>query len=134
MLLDPDPAQLATRQRSATRGARVCPTAGLLGTPATIQYSRPDSSGNTDSGISSATKNVVLTGGILEYGFRLFPGAGPETDTCTSNAATISGSESVVIILLNNQTSCALTFSGAAAFVHYFIFLEQRQYHLQQHR
>ena len=61
---------------------------------------------------------------FLLYGTRFGDNLTPETDTCTSGATTISGINSAVYVLLNNQTSCAITLGGGTVVItHFFIFL-----------
>lgn len=82
-----------------------------------------DSSGNIGAGVNTAN-NLITSNGIVQYGFRIQPGL-LQTVNCTAGAASISGSWSATVVNLNNQASCAITFSGGPAFGSMFIFLEE---------
>ena len=100
---------------------------GNSGVSVTMQT---DTNGDSAAGVQTA-RNIHSDAGIdtfhaVLYGTRIGDNLSPETDTCTSSAATISGTESTVYVLLNNQTSCAITLGGGTlSITHYFIFLVQ---------
>ena len=89
-----------------------------------------NASGDIGAGVQTA-RNVHSDAGIdtfhaVLYGTRFGDNLTPVTDTCASSAATISGTESTVYVLLNNQTTCAITLGGGTATItHFFIFLIQ---------
>ncbi len=117
-------------QWNSTTGAAL--KAGLPLTTAAVASSVVETNGSGDIGAGVNTARPMHADGGIDtfaamlYGTRFGDNLTPETDTCTSSAATISGTESTVYVLLNNQTTCAITLGGGTASItHYFIFLVQ---------